>query len=217
MNQLTYHFDYLSPYAYLAWTWVRELCADRDLELVAEPTLLGVLLAHHKHLGPAEIPPKREFVFRDVLRVARHMGVPIAQPRVHPFNSIHALRVSLREVAGADQLAVIDALWQATWVTGADLASAEDVAQVLDAAGFDGAALVERSQTPEAKLMLRDRMTTAIQRGVFGVPTFFVGEELFWGNDQRRWIEACLDGDRGYDEAQLQRFLATPFGVRRKP
>lgn len=216
MASLSFHFDYLSPYAYLAWQWVRELCDEYDLELRCEPTVLGILLRHHGHLGPAEIPAKREFVFRDILRLADERGVEIEMPAVHPFNSLTALRVSLPEVAGAQQHAVIDAIWAATWGRGDDVSSPDGLVKALDSAGLDGAALVARTQEPEVKAALKDRMAAAVERGLFGVPTFLIGDELFWGNDQERWLRAFLDGDRGYDEAQLQRFLDTPFGVRRQ-
>lgn len=216
MTRLAFHFDYISPYAYLAWQWVREVCAGNGVELVLEPTILGVLLSHHGHLGPAEIPAKREFVFRDILRAADAMGVPIEFPQAHPFNPVLALRASMAEVAEDQQVAVVDALWKATWAEGRDVSTPQGVTAALDAAGLDGAAIVERAQTDIARAQLREKMGRAVERGLFGVPTFLIDDELFWGNDQRPWIEAYLKGERGYDAEVLQRFLDIPFGVRRQ-
>jgi len=188
-------FDYLSPYAYLAWGSVRGLCARMSVELRARPVLLAGLLHHWGQLGPAEIPPKGLFAFRDCLRKALAQGVPFHAPKFHPFNPLTALRVSLPEVAGADQVRVIDALWRAGWGEGADLGSDREIVAIVDAAGLDGAGLVQRTSEPDVKDALRASTNHAIELGVFGVPTVVVQGELFWGTDQLPHIEKFLAGE----------------------
>lgn len=216
MSELTYYFDYLSPYSFFGWQWIGDFCEEHDLTLRAEPVLLGALLSHWGHKGPAEIPAKREFAFRDCLRVAGEMGLEFRMPKHHPFNPLPSLRVSLREVAGDDQHRVIDTLWNAGWQEGADLGSPDVIASVLSKAGLDGAALVEKTADPAVKEALKTTTGEAIERGVFGVPTFIVGGELFWGNDQReplrRWV---VDGDPGYLAEDLQRLLSRESTIRR--
>ncbi|MBZ0254120.1 MAG: DsbA family protein, partial [Candidatus Methylomirabilis sp.] len=124
---LSFYFDYLSPYAYLAWTRIGPLAARRGLRLEPRPVLFAGLLKHWAHRGPAEIPPKRTFIFKDALRTAALWGVPMACPRMHPFNPLPALRLSLAEVAGPDRTRVIEAIFRAGWGEGADLGDEGDL------------------------------------------------------------------------------------------
>ena len=213
---LRFYFDYISPYAYLAWQWVGEVCAEHDVELEVIPVLFAGLLGHWGHLGPAEIPPKRAFVFRDAYRIASLNQVPINLPDTHPFNPLVALRVSSREVAGEDQHAIIDALWNKIWGEGVSPTSPQIIIDTLNEAGFDGASLVEAASEPTAKQVLKDNTAVFIEEGGFGVPGFTYEGELFWGNDQRPYIERWLGGDRGYDPEVLEELIAREFGVRRK-
>ena len=105
-----FYFDYLSPYAYFGWMQSREAAEADGFELRPIPVVFAKLLDAHGQLGPAEIPAKALFVLRDNLRFAKRHGIPFTLPGKHPFRSIEALRLSLAEVAGKDQIAVIDAL-----------------------------------------------------------------------------------------------------------
>ena len=217
MRTLTYYFDFLSPYSYFAWTWIGDFCAAHGLALEPRPVLLAALLGHHGQLGPAEIPAKREFVFRDCVRWANLNGVPYAMPKTHPFNPLMALRAATREGAGTEQLRVIDALWKAGWQQGVDMASAEDLARALDEAGLDGAALLGRTSETVVKDALKRNTADAISRGVFGVPTFVVDDEVFWGNDQRPHLERWVrDAERGYDPEVVRQFLAREAAATRQ-
>lgn len=193
-TRVEFYFDYLSPYAYLAWLSVPHVCSARGIELAPRPVVLGALLQHWGQLGPAEIPPKALFTFKDCVRRAHHLGHPFRAPAYHPFNPLTALRVSLSEVAGAAQRDVMNALWQAGWGEGRDLGSAQEIADILNQAGLAGTALVARASDPEVKALLKANTEGAIQQGVFGVPTMLVGEELFWGADQLDALGMYLDG-----------------------
>ena len=187
-----FYFDFISPYAYLAWCELRR--KDPGFTVVPRPILFAGLLDHHGQLGPAEIEPKRRFTFQDVTRRAVDAGIAMRPPVVHPFNPLAALRVSLAMVAGEAQLEVIDALFSATWMHAAPVDSVDAVARVLEEAGFDGEALVTRTREAEVKAALRSETEAAIARGVFGVPTFAVGADLFWGSDQLAYVKRALDG-----------------------
>jgi len=213
---LRFYFDYISPYAYLAWQWVGDMCAEHGVELEPIPVLFAGLLGHWGHLGPAEIPPKRAFVFRDAYRIASLNDVPIALPDTHPFNPLVALRVSTLEVAGEQQQEVIEALWQHIWGKGISPSSPQIVAEALDKAGLDGKSLVAKTSSPEVKQALKDNTASFIEEGGFGVPGFLYEGELFWGNNQRPYIERWLKGERGYDPELLDTLIAQKFGVRRK-
>ena len=197
---------------------MRQLCADRGAELVIRPVLFAGLLNHWGQLGPAEIPPKSLFVLKDCARRAALSGMPLRVPRFHPFNSLTALRVSLAEVSGADQARVIDALFHAGWGEGKDLGSPEEIAEILEGAGLDGKALVARAAEPAIKQVLRDATQSAVARGVFGIPTMIVEDELFWGNDQIEHIDRRLSGTdpiAGIDLTSL--FPQGTGAIRRRP
>ncbi|HEY6557731.1 MAG TPA: 2-hydroxychromene-2-carboxylate isomerase [Polyangiaceae bacterium] len=215
-TRVDFYFDYLSPYAYLGWLQLRSLGEARGLELRPDPVALGGLLKHWGQLGPAEIPPKALFTFKDCVRRAQRLGCAFRAPAFHPFNPLTALRVSLEEVAGSAQLAVVDALWQASWASGRDVGSAEVIREVLDEIGLDGARLVARASEPVVKERLKTNASRAIELGVFGVPTTFVDGELFWGADQMDWIAARLDGKDPLDQVSLSDIAPQGTGQHRK-
>jgi 2-hydroxychromene-2-carboxylate isomerase len=209
-GHVDFYFDYLSGYAYFGWLRVRSLCARKGATLGVHPVLFAGLLNHWGQLGPAEIPPKRAWVYRDGFRIAKRDNVPLSPPRYHPFNPLLALRLSLAEVGGADQPRVVDAIFGAGWGRGIDLGSREELAATLDAAGLDGNGLVAKASEPAAKAALKKSTEDAIARGVFGVPTMIVGDELFWGADRVEYVEMALDGTDPIDHAWVNEVLARP-------
>jgi len=156
--RVSWVFDVISPFAYLAFPRLEELPAGVELEVV--PVLLAALLDHFGQRGPAEIPSKRRFTYRFVLWRARRLGLPLRMPPAHPFNPLAALRLII--AAGSTSLA-------------AQLSVADPQAAIAD---------------PAIKQRLRDNTSWACSRGVFGVPTLLIGEELFWGHDA---IDMALD------------------------
>lgn len=187
-------FDFLSPYAYLAWCEIGPLCERHGTELRLRPVLFAGLLDHWGQRGPAEIPPKGRNAFRACLRYAALHRIPLQPPRHHPFRPLTALRVSLAEVSGERQPEVVRTLFSHGWADGGDLGDDSEIAAALDGVGIDGGALVERAREPGVKLRLREETEAATARGVFGVPTMIVGDELFWGLDQLPWLELYLEG-----------------------
>jgi len=213
-RRIDFYFDFISPYAYLGWTQIRALATRHDAEVRPIPVLFAALLNAHGHKGPAEIPPKREYIFKDCLRRAAAFGVPLQAPPSHPFNPLLALRA----VTAADgHAALIDALYARTWGDAAPrgVDRPEVVAAAAAAAGLDGAALVERAQTPEVKAALREATERAVARGLFGVPTMIVDDELFWGTDSHDFLEQFLRGEDPVDPDELEALRGLPGSARR--
>lgn len=200
-------FDFISPYAYLAWTQLPRLAARHGHDVEPIPVLFAALLDAHGTLGPAEVPARRRYLIRDVARKARELGVPLDVPFAHPFNPLLALRVASLPMAGAERARVIDVLYRATWVERVDVTHAPAVADTLRAAGLDPS-LVERAG--EAKERVRAQTTDAIARGVFGVPTMLVGDELFWGTDSLGALERFLATGEPVSPDLLARWDALP-------
>jgi 2-hydroxychromene-2-carboxylate isomerase len=187
VTPLDFYFDFISPYAYLGWTQIHEIANRHGREVRAIPVLFAAMLKHSGTLGPAEIPLKRIYIFKDTIRTARHVGVPFTAPPSHPFNPLLALRVATVEPSRE----VIDALYRAIWAGGGGVETEEAVASAL---GARGAELLAAANEPATKQKLRDATDAAIAAGVFGVPTMIADGELFWGVDSFPHLERFLAG-----------------------
>jgi 2-hydroxychromene-2-carboxylate isomerase len=208
----TLYFDFISPYAYLAWAALRA----RAVTVSLQPVLFAGILAHHGQLGPAEIPAKRAWLVRDTMRQAQRHGVPFRFPASHPFRPLTALRVSLPAIAREQQADVVATLFELGWRYGGDLGDDEAIARALDGAGLDAAALLGAASAAAAKEQLRQATADAIDAGVFGVPTLALDGELFWGADR---LDDALDHQRGLlrlDEEAVQAALRIPAAATRK-
>lgn len=201
--QIDFYFDFLSPYSYLAWTWVREQSHTFNLH----PVIIASIVSHYETKGPAQIKPKRNFLFKDLLRYSKIHNIPFTTPAQLPFNSLYALRLALPSVSAENQKAVIDAIFRAGWERGLDIGNDDVLKNVLSKAQLSVEELFLRMQAREARVDLKKSIENALQREVFGVPTFFVGEEMFWGNDSIKYLELFLKGEDPLDLEKYQQFL----------
>jgi len=194
MRTLQFCFDYISSNAYLAWLRLPELCERFELQLEPIPVLFAGLLEANGQLGPAEIRPKAHWMVRNTLRKAGILGVALRPPASHPFNPLLALRVSSLELQAEQREALISALFRATWSEGLAVYEPTVVSGILDGLGLDGSRLVSEATAPHVKQRLREATQDAIERDVFGVPSFEVAGELFWGYDDLPYLEGFLAG-----------------------
>lgn len=195
-NSLLFFFDFISPYAFLGWTQIRAIAARSGRSVEPVPVLFAALLDAHGTRGPAEIPAKRRYLFKDVARKAHRLGVGgIAPPPAHPFNPLLPLRIASLPHPPDVREAIIDTLYRAVWTRRRAIDEVDGVCALLDEAGFDGAALTAAAQSPEAKARLKSATESALARGIFGVPSIVDGDELFWGTDSLADLEAHLRGE----------------------
>jgi len=181
VSSIRFYFDFLSPYAYLAWTRVHGIAERHGRDVIAVPVLFAALLDHHGTKGPAEIPAKRRYLVFDTMRKARALGVPLGAPAHHPFNPLLALRVA--SVPTSAPRALIDRIFAGVWSgEGANVEDVATVAQLLEDVGLDRSVL-DAAQSDEGKARLREQTSRAIAEGVFGVPTIVADDEPFWGVD----------------------------------
>lgn len=208
VTKLEFYFDYLSPYSYLAWTRIDDVCERHGLELEPKPVLLAGLLDESGQLGPAEIPAKRRWMGKDVLRYAAEYDLEVTFPNPHPFNPLAPLRVSVPEACGEErQVEVIDAIFRAAWRDGRVVSEPGELAQAIDGVVDEPRALLEKTQESEVKDALREATEAAAARDVFGVPTMRVGGEAFWGNDRFAMLERYLEGEDEYDREAYEALL----------
>ena len=202
--KIHFYFDFISPYAYFAWRKLPALAEKYNREIEAHPIVFGKLLDKWGQLGPAEIPPKRSWLNQYCLRYAALNGFEYNPPKIHPFNPLAALRMSLKEVSGIDQLRVIDAIFEGGWSHGADLGDLSSLISLLTRQSIDGEALSQKVLESDIKELLIDETSFAIEKEVFGVPTIIIDDNLFWGNDQMDHIELLLDGKDPLDRVKLK-------------
>ncbi len=190
---LRFHFDYISPYSYLAWCRIDEFTRVHDLRVEPRPTLLAALLNHLGNKGPGEIPERRAYLFKDCLRMAAQLNVPFVPVFSHPFNPLPSLRATLLDMDDDTRRRLVTSLFRATWAESRDVGSPDVVAEVCADAGVPDA--LARIKEPAVKQQLLDASHDAIQLGIFGVPTMIVDDELFWGNDSFPHLARYLAGD----------------------
>lgn len=209
MKTLIFYFDFLSPFSYFAWIKLQNLNKEKAFNLVLKPVALGPLLNHWEIKGPGEIQPKREFLLKQLLRFSAKTNIPFTTPKTHPFNSLYALRLALTDVCGPQQESVVDVLWKAGWQSRIDMADPDELQRVLKENNLPAEELYERSFSKEAKVELKRNIQEAISHGVFGVPSFVIDGELFWGNDSLDDVMNFIEGKDPLDREKLSQLLAS--------
>lgn len=214
-DTIDFYFDVISPYVYIAETRLRRLAAQvPGLVVSYRPILFAAVLNHWGQRGPAEIPAKREFTFKDVIRRCAEQGLAIRGTATHPFNPLTAQR-ALLALPLAQRPAGTAAVLRAGWAEGRELGDPAVIADALSSAGLDGPALVARAGDPEIKAALVAETQQAIARGVFGVPSYVVRDEVLWGQDRLSDILPILEGRDPVTPAQLGAMLTRPASASR--
>ncbi|MEQ8765944.1 MAG: 2-hydroxychromene-2-carboxylate isomerase [Planctomycetota bacterium] len=214
MKQAHLYFDFVSPYAWLGLERAERLVRD-GWTFDLRPIVYAKLLDATGLVGPAETTAKRKLLFFDVARQAAGLGLELTGPPAHPFRSLEALRTMIVHREHERSLSLALALARAAWVEGRDLTNLETIQAVLAEQGVESGDLAEDIAAPEVKEALVQETSRAIERGVFGVPTFEWGEELFWGQDRVGDLVATASGRLAVDRAAIEAILARPVGARR--
>lgn len=193
-KSLEFFFDFGSPTSYLAWTQLPKLAADCGAQLVWKPMLLGGVFKATGNASPVMVPAKGRWMFQDMARWARRYGVPLAMNPHFPINTLTLMRcaVGLQLRRPADFEPYVATVFRAMWATPCNLGDAEVLAATLQRAGFDAEALLALASDPEVKARLVANTDEAVARGVFGAPTVFVGEQMFFGQDRLDFVREAL-------------------------
>ncbi len=216
MKRVTFYFDVISPYAYLATVKIPDFIRRTGTSMEPVPVLFAGLLNHWRQEGPAEIPFMRAYTWKDAMRLAAYHGRKVIGPPAHPFNPLGALRLCAAVEDPKERFTLAMALMKTAWEEGKDLADAAVLESVVEALGWKGRGLIAKTQDPSVKETLKRNTEEAIARGVFGVPTFYVDGEIFWGQDRMEVLEKHLLGQLPFDEGLYQNMLQRPRGIDRK-
>jgi len=212
MKHITCYIDFISPYAWLAFEELPEALMGLSYSMTYKPLLFAALLKHHGQHGPAEIPAKRDWTYRQVQWLAHSKGRTLDMPAAHPFNPLGLLRLGVAtDPNGCPNRYVCETVFRHVWVGGQDAADATRLAaltqQLAPARDPDDASV---------KVQLRAHAEEAIAKGVFGVPAFEVDGKVFWGLDGLPMLRAYLQGDAWFDGPAWDGAKAVPVGTARQ-
>lgn len=194
VDRIEFFYDYGSPYSYLADSRLSGFESRTGVSVIYRPMLLGGVFKATGNRSPFVEPveAKRKYFSQELDRCVRDLGVAFAQNPHFPINTLGLMRTAY----AARSLDVFEsfhsAIFRAFWAESADLGQPDIVAKVLDAEGLEGSEVVAAAGSDEIKAALRATTDEAVERGVFGAPTFFVGDEMFFGNDRLEAVERYL-------------------------
>ncbi|WP_404487509.1 2-hydroxychromene-2-carboxylate isomerase [Pseudomonas sp. HT11] len=191
---LEFFFDLGSPATYLAYSQLPALCAATGATLVYQPMLLGGVFKATGNASPISVPAKGRYMFNDLARYAQRYNVTLKFNPHFPINTL----MLMRAVTGMQRhqperfQGFIDCLFRALWVEGRNMGDPAVVAAVLTEAGFNPEEVLALANDESVKAALKDNTEHAVQRGVFGAPSMFVGNQLFFGQDRLEFVREAL-------------------------
>ncbi len=195
-NQKTieYFFDVGSPTSYLAWTQLPKIAAETGAEIVWRPMLLGGVFKATGNASPVSVPAKGRWMNDDIRRWAAHYGVPFRFNPHFPINTLTLMRgaTGLQMRRPDELMRYLDLVERSMWETPKNLGDPAVLAATLTEAGFDAEAFAALVAEPEVKARLVATTEEAVSRGVFGAPTFFVGDAMFFGQDRLDFVRDVL-------------------------
>lgn len=187
-----FFFDVGSPASYVAWAQMAALAERSGAEIIYKPMLLGGVFKATGNQSPAMIPTKARYMMVDLQRAAGYYNTPFKFNPHFPVNTLMLMRGAVAYIDSPRFHDYLNAIFTALWVNAKDMTTLDGVSEVLNAAGFDPAEVLTLCERDEVKTRLKDITNDAIERHVFGAPTFFVGDEMFFGQDRLDYLERAL-------------------------
>jgi 2-hydroxychromene-2-carboxylate isomerase len=194
MKTFEFWFDFGSPAAYLAFTQIPSMETDTGAKAAYRPMLLGGVFQATGNHSPATIPAKGKYIFNDFNRFAKRYGVPFNNNPHFPINTLLLMRgaAGLQQQQSDQFSAYCSAVFQAIWVDALNMNDPATVGATLHKAGFDPHELMALANDQTTKDVLKASTTEAVSRGVFGAPTFFVDDQMYWGQDRLDFVKEAL-------------------------
>ena len=192
MATIEFFYDYASPFSFLADQRMPGVLQRTGATLVYRPAILGVLIVESKNTPPPSIPAKIAYYQYDMARWAKRLDVPMNANPFFPVRSTDLMRAALVAQDMGCFTAFHQAMWQGMWVQQLNLGDSQVLTDTLDRAGLDGKAIVAATQHDDVKARLKANCDEALARGAFGLPTFFVGDAMYFGNDRVDFVEEAV-------------------------
>lgn len=196
MKQVEFFFDVGSPFSHIAWRALPEIAARTGAEIVWRPILIGGVFKATGNVSPMTVPAKGSYSTIDLYRWADYYGIPFQMNPHFPINTLPLMRGATAMLMRSPKAleAYLDAIYPAMFEQPVNLGDVQEIGKVLARAGIDPQALMAEIGTDAVKDKLRADTEEAVTRGVFGAPTFFVGKEMYWGQDRLMFVERALKG-----------------------
>ena len=213
MKHITFYLDFISPYAYLAFEHMPEALKGISYSVDYRPVLFAGMLRHHGQLGPAEIAPKRDWTYRQVMWLAHTRKILLEMPASHPFNPLPLLRLAIACNVPATGLAnryVCETIFRHVWCSGQDAGNMERTRALTAQLGC-----VVDVNSDEVKNLLKSSTDSAIAQDVFGVPAFAVDDKIFWGLDSLPMLHDYLSGASWFQTGDWESACTVGSGIRR--
>ena len=185
-------FDVGSPTTYMAHRRLPAIVARTGAVVDYQPILLGGVMKATGNAPPGMVIPRGKWMAIDMARYARRENIPLAMNPYFPINTLVMMRMLTAAKGTADFAPLLEAIFVAMWEQQRNMGDPAVVAEVLTAARFDPALWLEKANDADVKARLVAATERAVERGAFGAPTFFVGDEFFFGQDRLDWVEAAL-------------------------
>jgi 2-hydroxychromene-2-carboxylate isomerase len=215
MKHITFYFDVISPYAYLAFEHLPEALKGLSYSVSYRPVLFAAMLKHHGQLGPAEIAPKRDWTYRQALWHAHSKGIAMKMPASHPFNPLPLLRLASACGMPVDPASinryVCETILRHVWQGGAEATDEERLAALTAQL-----APQQHLSADEAKAQLKKNTDEAIALNLFGVPAMEVDGKIFWGFDALPMLREYLLGNAWFDGEGWNGVSNISVGIARK-
>jgi 2-hydroxychromene-2-carboxylate isomerase len=196
MATIEFFYDYSSPWTYFAATRIEDFCARNKAELVWKPFLVGGVFnkvnpsVYQRRENP--VPPKDAYYRKDMADWARYLKIDIVRPSVFPVNSVKALRGAFVAIEEGTISAYSKAVFEAYWRDDRDIAQEDVLRDIVQTAGMDADAFFTQIADDKIKRKLFETTDDLIARGGFGTPTFFIGDDMYFGNDRFELMQAAL-------------------------
>ena len=213
MKHITFYLDFISPYAYLAFDQLPEALKGISYSVEYRPVLFAGMLKHHGQLGPAEIAPKRDWTYRQVMWLARSLRIPMQMPASHPFNPLPLLRLAIAcnaSATGEVNRYVCETIFRHVWQGGQDAGHVERFKALTEELSP-----AHDVQSEVVKNSLHNNTDDAIAQGVFGVPTIVVDDKVFWGLDALPMLRDYLLGASWFRTDDWEAASQVGAGIRR--
>lgn len=194
VKKIDFYFDFGSPYSYLAYYQLKKIAQKYQAEIVYHPIILGGVFKATQNNSPAMVPAKAKYLFKDVVDWAKYWEIPFKFNAYFPVNTFMPMRAAIGyQLLHPDQFSLyVDTMFTAMFNTAVNLNDEQLIQKTLEDAGLSFDTYQNLIQNEEIKQLAKDKTQQAVERGLFGVPAFFVEDEMFWGQDRLQFVEQRL-------------------------